>query len=221
MMRALKIPDDAWVAGNQELGLLQGAHANYCDGDARKVIIFHRQVCEKHPDILDQIKRMRIIAQPMPGVILAHGVPKPNDNFWTVTKYTETAADPEQAVHGLSAVGIHPRVIAVGHTHRACFWHRMDDRNADAKWNQKNAEAEVSLGDLDHQVVYLNPGSVGQPRDGSREAGYCYIDWDKMTVCFRRVSYPLHLTRAKMIELHYPEKLIHDWYSDSTYGGEK
>jgi predicted phosphodiesterase len=37
--------------------------------------------------------------------------------------------------------------------------------------------------------IVLNPGSVGQPRDGDPKAAYAVVDLDEMTVADRRVDY--------------------------------
>ena len=38
----------------------------------------------------------------------------------------------------------------------------------------------------------LNPGSVGQPRDGSPDASYAVLDFNDNTWEHRRVRYPLN-----------------------------
>lgn len=204
-LQSLAIDENAWVVGNHDLGLI---NRSYVDGDAATVINYQREVCQL---IQKQIGRMKVIAQPRRGVILAHGVPKPNDPYWTVTKYTKTKADPNQAVRDLLKAGIKPQLIIVGHTHKALFWRRGHQED---KWQEVYPKGEIPLGDLDQQIVYLNPGSVGQPRDEGREASYCYIDWEKMSVCFRRIPYDLAQTRQKMKAFGYPETLIERWYSD-------
>ncbi len=39
--------------------------------------------------------------------------------------------------------------------------------------------------------VVVNPGSVGQPRDGDPRAGYAVVDVDSLDVELRRVEYPI------------------------------
>jgi predicted phosphodiesterase len=219
-LRNLAIADNAWVVGNHELGLVNGLFGGryfskeYFDGDAERVLHHHRQVCQQaDPSILEQIKKLKFIAQPRPGVILSHGAPKPNDVTWTVTKYTQRKTDADQAIENLSNIGIQPQVIVVGHTHKAIFWRRVIGQGR-PKWEALTPRGEIPLGDPSRQTVYLNPGSVGQPRDDGRKASYCYIDWNKMMVCFRRVPYKLELVRQKMTELEYPHTLIEEWYSE-------
>lgn len=219
-LQELRIAENAWVLGNHDLGLADRLYGGqyfsgeYFNEEAKTILDYHRQVCRRDfPQIFDQINQIETIVEPHPGVILAHGVPKPEDATWTVTKYTTSKADAEQAVTDLTQANLNPQLIVVGHSHRALFWRRTANQNGkDVVWQAEDPVGEVALGDLNQQIVYLNPGSVGQPRDEGYEASYCFIDWTEMTVCFRRVSYPLQLTRHKMVELGYPQPLIDRWY---------
>jgi len=54
----------------------------------------------------------------------------------------------------------------------------------------------------------INPGSVGQPRDGDPRASYVIIDLEKDLLEFRRVPYPIEQTQAKMEKAGLPPRLI-------------
>jgi predicted phosphodiesterase len=53
----------------------------------------------------------------------------------------------------------------------------------------------------------LNPGSVGQPRDGDSRAAWLMLDLERHTASFRRVSYPVRETQAEMRERGLPPLL--------------
>ena len=55
---------------------------------------------------------------------------------------------------------------------------------------------------------FVNPGSVGQPRDGDRRASYALLDHGAMKVQFVRVPYDFEQTQAQMAEYGLPEMLI-------------
>ena len=59
----------------------------------------------------------------------------------------------------------------------------------------------------EEQRAIINPGSVGQPRDGDSRAAYLLYDTDR-GFSFRRVNYWLERTIQKMREEHFPEALI-------------
>jgi predicted phosphodiesterase len=53
----------------------------------------------------------------------------------------------------------------------------------------------------------LNPGSVGQPRDGDPRAAWLMLDLEQRTASFRRVPYPVRETQAEMRDLGLPPSL--------------
>jgi predicted phosphodiesterase len=69
------------------------------------------------------------------------------------------------------------------------------------------AETEARL-DLRQGVKYLvNPGSVGQPRDGDPRAAYAIVDTAAKQVELFRLMYPVEVTQKKIIEAGLPEVL--------------
>ena len=61
--------------------------------------------------------------------------------------------------------------------------------------------------DLGGVRAIINPGSVGQPRDGDPRAAYVLLRTDNQTVEFRRVSYPASSTRQAIVEAGLPRAL--------------
>ena len=61
---------------------------------------------------------------------------------------------------------------------------------------------------LDDDAVVINPGSVGQPRDGDARASYLVYDDATQTVEHRRVEYDIAATQAKMRRHGLPDYLI-------------
>ena len=55
--------------------------------------------------------------------------------------------------------------------------------------------------------VLVNPGSVGQPRDGDPRASYALLEVAAGTVEFRRVEYDIAETQRRMRELNLPGML--------------
>jgi len=61
---------------------------------------------------------------------------------------------------------------------------------------------------IDPQARYLvNPGSVGQPRDGDPRAAYAIYDTDAGQLDLIRVAYPLEVTQEKMLKVGLPDPL--------------
>jgi diadenosine tetraphosphatase ApaH/serine/threonine PP2A family protein phosphatase len=53
----------------------------------------------------------------------------------------------------------------------------------------------------------INPGSVGQPRDGDPRAGFGIVDTDRATVTIHRIPYPIARAQARIVEEGLPEIL--------------
>lgn len=54
----------------------------------------------------------------------------------------------------------------------------------------------------------LNPGSVGQPRDGDARAAWLLLDFGSRFATFRRVAYPIERTQAEMRAAGLPSALV-------------
>jgi predicted phosphodiesterase len=85
-----------------------------------------------------------------------------------------------------------------GHTHVALCAKLDGDRRLEIELPQGHPEFEI---DLAPSTKYLiNPGSVGQPRDGDSRASYAIADLDKKVVTLYRVAYPIETAQRKILE---------------------
>jgi predicted phosphodiesterase len=86
------------------------------------------------------------------------------------------------------------RLAAVGHSHVALwFW-----RDEGGRTVGEQADAGIEM-DLSKGEWLLNPGGVGQPRDGDSRAAWVLLDLEQSTAHWRRVEYPID-EAAKAIE---------------------
>ena len=60
---------------------------------------------------------------------------------------------------------------------------------------------------LGERRLILNPGSIGQPRDGDARAAYGILDVETSTFEHRRISYPVGVTQEKMKKWDFPPRL--------------
>jgi diadenosine tetraphosphatase ApaH/serine/threonine PP2A family protein phosphatase len=97
-----------------------------------------------------------------------------------------------QAGECLDAMG--PRVGAIGHSHVALYFVRHGDRPVNGAPAPDGTDLDISEGDW-----LLNPGGVGQPRDGDRRAAWLVVDTEAWTATWRRVEYPIE-EAARAIE---------------------
>jgi putative phosphoesterase len=74
---------------------------------------------------------------------------------------------------------------------------------------------------MKNQKFFINPGSVGQPRDGDCKAAYCLFDLIKKEVIFKRISYNIDIIASKMRELGFEKKFYENLYKGTRIGGKK
>lgn len=98
-------------------------------------------------------------------------------------------------------------ICLFGHTHVALSA-RMD--------SQRRLEIEAPQGDpefattINPDTKYLiNPGSVGQPRDGDSRAAYAIVDLDRKVVTLYRVAYPIEAAQKKILDAGLPPMLAY------------
>jgi len=94
------------------------------------------------------------------------------------------------------------RHCLVGHTHVPLVYHQNGTRVEPA---QPDDGATL---DLDEQRTILNPGSVGQPRDGDPRACAMLLDTEQMSLEWRRIEYPVEPVQKLMAKAGLPERLI-------------
>jgi diadenosine tetraphosphatase ApaH/serine/threonine PP2A family protein phosphatase len=92
-------------------------------------------------------------------------------------------------------------LVLVGHSHAALHI-QLDGGGFTGGLSPAGTEVDLGRG-----RALLNPGSVGQPRDGDPRAAYLLLDLDARTASFRRVDYDVERTQAEIREAGLPEML--------------
>ena len=91
-------------------------------------------------------------------------------------------------------------VVLVGHSHVALAL-MLDGDGVAGGLARAGTEVELSGRRL------LNPGSVGQPRDGDPRAAWLLLDFERRFAGFHRVAYPIEKTQSEMRERGLPPAL--------------
>ncbi|HEU4657198.1 MAG TPA: metallophosphoesterase family protein [Capillimicrobium sp.] len=94
------------------------------------------------------------------------------------------------------------RVCLVGHSHVALSFVRRDGELATGEPRRAGDELDLSEGEW-----ILNPGSVGQPRDGDPRAAWMLLDLDARTAEWRRVPYDVGGAAAAIRAARLPDSL--------------
>jgi diadenosine tetraphosphatase ApaH/serine/threonine PP2A family protein phosphatase len=125
------------------------------------------------------------------GVQLFHGSPR--DPVW---EYVLT----DESIVESFAVTSAPLVL-VGHSHIALA---LCHEDGDVRGGVARGGGELELAS---GRWLLNPGSVGQPRDGDARAAHLRLDLTQRTARFERVAYPVERTQAEIRERGLPDAL--------------
>lgn len=126
------------------------------------------------------------------GVGLFHGSPR--DPVW---EYVITALAAEMNLDRHDH-----RVGLVGHSHIALSYVRREGEIATGE-----ARRDGDLVNLVDGEWLLNPGSVGQPRDGDQRAAWMLLDNDSWTAEYRRVDYDVRGAQAAIRNARLPRSL--------------
>jgi len=125
---------------------------------------------------------------------LVHGSPR--EPIWEYIIYPSTAQ--------LNFQFFDTQLCFVGHTHAPAIFREETSTH--------KFEISIPLPGqpilIDDERMIINPGSVGQPRDGDPEAAYMIFDPDSKALEYHRVAYDVALTQQLMMERGLPESLI-------------
>jgi predicted phosphodiesterase len=91
-----------------------------------------------------------------------------------------------------------------GHTHYPVTFHFSGSVLGAAG---PSAESESLLRLQDEMRYLVNPGAVGQPRDGDPRAGYAIVDAAAKHVELVRIEYPVETAQAKVVAAGLPDVL--------------
>jgi diadenosine tetraphosphatase ApaH/serine/threonine PP2A family protein phosphatase len=176
------------LGGNHDLAVRGTIDLEEFGGEAAVAARWTRDVLE--PQAQELLDRLEPVGTAH-GVALYHGSAR--DPIW------EYVLSDEGAVATLDLAD--SPLVLVGHSHVALKVVQAEDEIAGGI-----AAAGTEL-DLGEARVLLNPGSVGQPRDGDSRAAYLLLDLDAQHASFRRVEYDVERTQQEIRDAGLPELL--------------
>ena len=132
---------------------------------------------------------------PQEEYLLVHASPR--EPIW---EYITDVNVAEENFEGMTAT-----FCFVGHTHVPVVF-VQDGRTGNVHVSIPSVNVPIVL-KRDSKYI-INPGSVGQPRDGDPRAAYAILDTATATWTPHRVEYPIKLTQKKMKSFHFPPRLV-------------
>ena len=184
--RAVAARADVCLAGNHDLVVLGTLDLRDFAGDAASAASWTREVLAD--DAREFLAGLESEAH-RDGVALFHGSAR--DPVWEYVLSEEAAWWTFQATE--------EPLVLVGHSHVPLAI-SFDGQELAGGLAEDGAEI-----DLTTLRWLLNPGSVGQPREGDPRAHFLIVDGSRAT--FHRVDYDLERTQAEMREAGLPEAL--------------
>jgi diadenosine tetraphosphatase ApaH/serine/threonine PP2A family protein phosphatase len=170
------------VQGNHEARLLELDTPQF-SAVAEAAILHNRNVLgEAH---LEFLRTFRPQERQEQQLLLVHGSPQDRD------EYVRSLERMKEIVRDLLGW-----ICFCGHTHIQFLFDGTGARN------------ELVDHELRRNARYLiNPGSVGQPRDGDVRAAYAILDVEAGTLGLRRVEYDIEAAQREILAVGLPEPL--------------
>ena len=132
------------------------------------------------------------------SVVLIHGAFQDEDEY---------VFTPAQALEGL--LDSSTALSFFGHTHHQGGFSYHDSDIEVLPLRPRNSESFSALHLEPGYKYLLNPGSIGQPRDGDPRAAFAIADLQHNVVEFWRVPYDIPAVQSRMYDASLPEPLIH------------
>jgi diadenosine tetraphosphatase ApaH/serine/threonine PP2A family protein phosphatase len=179
------------LVGNHDLAVLGGLDVSAFSEAAATAVAWTREnVAARTLEMLRELDP----AGEREGVGLFHASPR--DPVW------EYVLSAEQAD---ACLDVQPqRVALIGHSHVSLFFVRQPGEPGEVRGAQANDDALLQLGE---GRWLINPGSVGQPRDGDPRAAWLEIDTEVATARFHRVGYDVDRAAAAISAAGLPRRL--------------
>jgi len=176
------------LAGNHDLGVLGGLDLADFSPDAVEAARWTRGVLAESSR--SYLESLRPTAR-LDGVELFHASPR--DPVWDYVLSAEAAAAALELTE--------EPLVLVGHSHVPLAIAVEDEALAGGLAPQ-GTEADLGAGRL-----LLNPGSVGQPRDGDPRAAWLELDTETWAAHYHRVPYEIEAAARAILEAGLPSPL--------------
>lgn len=180
----------ALIRGNHDDAAVHpGKEEDFTPPAARCIQWTRRQLTQASHDLLASLETPKLVD----GIGICHGS-WPDQNLYTTS--------PRDAVLSMSAM--QAPLGFFGHTHYA-EWYEADGPDAWPREIVAPDGGECSL--VEGRLYFINPGSVGQPRDGNSCAAYATYDDQARQVKLERVPYNVKAAQNAIVAAGLPMKM--------------
>jgi diadenosine tetraphosphatase ApaH/serine/threonine PP2A family protein phosphatase len=160
----------------------------------------------------------------LPGIEFVHGSPLDEDEYIVsvqdaldpllanpvpVTFFGHTHLQGGFVLASETSEAYRPVYRTVGQPESSA-WPLLKNKDKDEKKNEekdKNKDKDKDKNKNNDHRYLINPGSVGQPRDGDWRAAFAVFDSETWIVTFYRVPYNLRTAQEKILAANLPQRL--------------
>jgi len=178
------------VAGNHDWAAIGKVDTAEFNPDAAAAC--HWTAKQLHSADVDYLSNLPLVIEEG-DFTLAHGSPR--EPIWEYL--ISTGAAKENFAYFKS------QFCLVGHSHVPVVFSYSE--SGDCSASQFRANVGLALG---RNRLIINPGGVGQPRDGDPRASYAIYDSEIRQVRLYRVPYDIRATQDRMVERGLPMRLV-------------
>lgn len=178
------------VAGNHDMAAIGKAPLNLFNPDAARAMQWTKsQLNQEAANFLGSLPQIENRGE----FTLVHGSPR--DPIW------EYMVSKSQAEENFDC--FKNRYLLVGHSHEPLAF-RLEEEGRVAYIKLAEGLGQVA----GKKRLMVNPGSVGQPRDGDPRASYAVYDAGPRVVKLHRVAYDVGATQQRMVKANLPLRLV-------------
>ncbi|HYN88045.1 MAG TPA: metallophosphoesterase family protein [Ardenticatenaceae bacterium] len=194
--RVRELATERCLVGNHDYAALDRIDISDFNPEARRAVMWTReQLTPESAAFLEKLPgRMDSVAE---HFTLAHASPR--HPIW------EYILSPAVAAENFPAFPT--QFCLVGHTHQPVIF-SQDAQSGLVEMLQPVFDTPIAIAEANGVRLIINPGSVGQPRDGDPRASYAIYDDEMGALMYRRVPYNIAETQARMAAHKLPERLI-------------
>ena len=167
---------------------------------AKEAVLWTREhITKENSDYLKSFKEFFLLEDKF---LLVHGSPRNPD------EYIFNARSAGENLQYLENNFKDASICFFGHTHVKALYCSQGKQGV-------VSDSEEGITFSGEETFLVNPGSVGQPRDGDKRGSFIIFDSEKRLIRFKAVSYDIEKTASKVIRAGLPvflaERLFVGW----------
>ena len=186
------------VIGNHEEALLDPIIATRFRDAAREAIDWtRRRLRLERPDLIQRLAEQPGMEYIGAAVMCVHDSPIPGGERYLV----------DASGAGPAFRGVDVPICLVGHTHLPVAFQMVEDPDrteSEVVVHRPPATSEFGIDAADRWII--NPGAVGQPRDGDTRASFMVIDLARGSASWHRVAYDIEAAQRRALAMGLPPR---------------